>query len=161
DTAGLAHLKDSSRLRVVDLQVKARDRPTDLSWLRGKARLEMLHLGSIPVRDDDLIHLRPLTNLRTLVLGSPHITDAGLVHLSGLTRLECLILKRASIRGEGLAHLGRMGSLDALALHRARVETLDHLPALPVRDLVLTFTGIDDRGLAHLRPMPALERVYL
>jgi hypothetical protein len=161
DTAGLAHLKDLSGLRVLDLQVKARGRSTDLSWLRGKARLEMLHLGSIPVRDDDLIHLRPLTNLRTLVLRSPHITDAGLVHLSGLTRLQCLIFAHDSIRGEGLAHLGRMGSLETLAMLRSKVETLDHLPAIPVRDLCLPFAGIDDRGLARLRSMPALENVIL
>jgi hypothetical protein len=161
DTAGLVHLKDLSGLRVVELVVKPRGQSTDLSWLRGKTRLETLHLGAIPVRDDDLIHLRPLTNLRTLVFGSPHITDAGLVHLAGLTRLQCLIFAHDSIRGEGLVHLGRMGSLETLAILRSKLETLDYLPAVPVRDLVLPFTLIDDRGLARIRSLPALERVYL
>src|SRR5262249_19173127 len=153
DTAGLVHLKDLSRLRHLHLGVKARGQSTDLSWLRGKTQLEILHLGTIPVRDDDLIHLRPLTNLRTLVLQSPPITDAGLVPLSGLIHLQCLIFKYASIRGEGLAHLGRMGSLETLALLRSRIETLKDLPAIPIRNLCLPFTGIDDRGLARFRSM--------
>ncbi|HEV3167575.1 MAG TPA: hypothetical protein VGZ22_26460 [Isosphaeraceae bacterium] len=161
DAAGLVHLKDLAGLRVLDLQVKVRGESTDLSWLRGKTRLEMLHLGSILVRDDDLIHLSPLTNLRTLVIRSPHITDAGLVHLSGLIRLQCLIFKHASIRGEGLAHLSRMGSLETLAMLRSKVETLNDLPAIPIENLVLPFTLIDDRGLARFRSMPTLNLVYL
>jgi hypothetical protein len=94
-------------------------------------------------------------------LQSPRITDAGLVHLSGLIRLQCLIFKYASIRGEGLVHLGRMGSLETLALLRSRIETLNDLPAIPIRDLCLPFTGIDDRGLARFRSMPTLDEVFL
>ena len=134
---------------------------TDLSWLEGKTCLEMLHLGTIPVRDDDLIHLRPLAKLCTLVLRSPHITDAGLIHLSGLVHLQCLIFAHDSIHGEGLVHLGRMRSLDALAMLRSKIETLDHLPAIPIRSLCLPFSSIDDRGLNRLRSMPALNQVFL
>jgi hypothetical protein len=54
-----------------------------------------------------------------------------------------------------------MRSLETLAILRSKLETLDHLPALPLRDLVLPFTLIDDRGLARIRSMPMLERVYL
>jgi hypothetical protein len=161
DTAGLVHLKDLPALRDLRLEVKTRGQSTDLSWLRGKTQLEMLNLGTIPVRDDDLIYLRPLTNLRTLVFRSPHITDAGLVHLSGLIRLQCLIFSDASIRGEGLVHLGRMESLETLAMLRSRIETLDDLPALPIENLVLPFTLIDDRGLARIRSMPTLDQVFL
>jgi Leucine-rich repeat (LRR) protein len=161
DTAGLVHLKDLSGLRDLHLGVQARGQSTDLSWLRGKTQLEMLHLGTIAVRDNDLIHLRPLTNLRTLVLRSPHITDAGLVHLSGLTRLQCLIFAHDSIRGEGLAHLDRMRSLETLAMLRSKIETLKYLPALPIKDLCLPFSLIDDRGLARIRSMPALDQVFL
>jgi hypothetical protein len=96
-----------------------------------------------------------------LVFRSPHITDAGLVHLSGLIRLECLIFKYASIRGEGLVHLGRMGSLETLAMLRSKIETLNYLPAIPIRHLCLPFTLIDDRGLARFRPMPTLNLVFL
>jgi hypothetical protein len=161
DTAGLVHLKDLSRLRELTLIVKARGQSTDLSWLRGMTQLEILHLGTIPVRDDDLIHLRPLTNLRALVFRSPHITDAGLVHLSGLIHLQSLIFAHDSIRGEGLAHLGRMGSLETLAMLRSKIETLDHLPAIPIRNLCLPFTLIDDRGLARFKAMPTLDLVTL
>jgi hypothetical protein len=161
DTAGLVHLKDLSRLRDLHLQVKARGHATDLSWLRGMAQLEALHLGAIPVRDDDLIHLRPLTNLCAFIVRSPHITDAGLVHLSGLSRLQCLILNQAAIRGEGLVHLGRMGSLETLALLRSKIETLDYLPAIPIRNLCLPFSSLDDRGLAHIPSMPSLNLVFL
>ena len=66
-----------------------------------------------------------------------------------------------SIRGAGLAHLGRMRSLEALALLRSRVETLDHLPAIPIKTLCLPFAAIDDRGLARMRAMPVLDEVYL
>jgi len=161
DTAGLVHLRGLSGLRDLRLEVKARGQSTDLSWLRGKTQLEILDLGTIPVRDDDLIHLRPLTNLCTLVFRSPHITDAGLVHLSGLIRLQCLIFNYASIRGEGLVHLGRLGSLETLAMLRSRIETLNDLPAIPLGYLCLPFTLIDDRGLAHFRSMPNLKEVFL
>jgi hypothetical protein len=161
ETAGLAHLKGLTRLRDVDLQVKPLGQSTDLSWLRGMSRLEMLHLGRIAVRDDDLVHLRALTNLRTLVLRSPNISDAGLVHLSGLTRLECLIFAHDSIRGEGLAHLSRMKALETLAMLRSKVKTLDYLPALPIKNLCLPFSLIDDRGLAHVKAMPVLDEVLL
>src|SRR5262249_31740275 len=69
--------------------------------------------------------------------------------------------KYASIRGEGLAHLGRMGSLETLALLRSRIETLKDLPAIPIRNLCLPFTGIDDRGLARFRSMSTLDEVFL
>jgi Leucine Rich Repeat (LRR) protein len=149
-----------SRLRIL-LLWKARGGSGDLSWLRGKTRLEMLQLGFIPVRDDDLIHLKPLTDLTSLDFHSPYITDAGLVHLAGLTHLQYLGFRYASIRGEGLVHLGRMKSLQALAILRSRIETLDDLPALPIEYLILPFTAIDDRGLARCRTLPTLKKVIL
>jgi hypothetical protein len=161
DTTSLDQLKELTELRDLRLQVRAKGPPVDLSGLQDMRRLELLHLGSIPVRDDDLIHLRPLTNLRALVFRSPYITDAGLFHLSGLTRLECLILNHASVRGQGLAHLRTLVSLETLAMLRSKVESLNDLPAIPIKNLCLPFSRIDDRGLARVRPMPALDLVYL
>jgi len=72
-----------------------------------------------------------------------------------------VIFKYASIRGEGLVHLGRMGSLETLAILRSKIESLNDLPAIPLKNLCVPFTAIDDRGLARLRSMPALNEVFL
>jgi hypothetical protein len=46
-------------------------------------------------------------------------------------------------------------------LLRSKVETLNYLPAIPIRDLCLPFTVVDDRGLARFGSTPTLDEEFL
>jgi hypothetical protein len=118
-----------------------------------------------PVKDEDLAALEGIPDLRRLELVGTQVTDAGLVHLKGLKKLEALDLGEARLTDEGLAHLKDLKALKSLtrsgsAVRKNAIEGpgLAHLKEMPqLERLYLNYTGLTDKGLAALKPMKSLK----
>jgi len=110
--AGLAHLRNLSALKALDLRTTpgaigdSDNVLTDdgLAHLEKLTALETLHLPR-GIGDAGLTHLRGLTNLKRLSLWHTSVTDEGLLHVAALTQLELLELPRATVTDEGVESL--------------------------------------------------------
>src|SRR5262249_30984763 len=87
--AGLAHLKDLTSLRHLDLS-GTQVGETGLIHLQTLTKLEFLALEGTHVGNTGLVHLKGLTNLHGLALSKTRVSDVGLVHLAELTNLTHL-----------------------------------------------------------------------
>ena len=93
-----------------------------------------------------------------------HVTDAGLVNLKGLTMLQTLILGETKVTDAGLMHLKRMNlkMLDIPTEAKTDIGLKHYLAAKqPPTQLFLFGWQITDAGLAHIKGMTSLRKLYL
>jgi hypothetical protein len=102
--AGLAHLNELTRLRVLDL-TDTQVTDAGLAHLTGLKGLQRLHLTGTKVTDAGLAHLTNLKRLTHLYLCDTGVTDAGLAHLKRLTGLQRLDLIGTKVTEAGVADL--------------------------------------------------------
>ncbi len=184
--AGLAALRDLSRLRYLDINhgegvtdagfrhlagLTALQRlglpgtqVRSLEPLAGASELMTLTLNSAPLTDASLAPLARLTRLRGLAIADADLTDAGLVHLEPLTGLISLTLSGTRITDASLTQIGRRDSLQVLDLSRTAVTDagLAELSGqIALRNLTLIDTAVGDAGLAHLAGLQALSVLNL
>jgi Leucine-rich repeat (LRR) protein len=176
---GLAHLEKLTRLRYLYLNTK---QITD-EVLGGLARADKLHaltgasaakgerpakdaeivslsLSQTPITDAGLEHLKGLTNLEKLYLYNSRMTGKGLAHLEKLTRLRYLYLNTNQITDEALGGLAKANKLHALT-GASGAKGMRPTTAADIISLSLSGTGVTDAGLAHLKSLTRLQRVYL
>jgi internalin A len=129
DDAGLARLKELTKLRNLDLDgTKVTD--AGLVHIKGLP-LEGLYLNDTQISDAGLAPLSDLRYLRGLDLANTLVTDEGLVHLKHCRWLFTLDLRGTKVSDSGLAHLAVPASSS-------------------LQELNLAHTQITDAGLAHL-----------
>ena len=118
--AGLVHLKDLRRLRMLVLDSTS---VTDagLANLEGLTTLDWLSLNNTRVTDAGLAHLKGLIHLEELQLAYTPVTDAGLVYLEGLSMLHGLDLHRTRVTDAGLVHLKGLAKLQSVNLGETKV----------------------------------------
>ena len=122
-----------------------------------------VRLGRSQVTDAGLVHLKGMTNLEELWLPT-QVTAAGLVHLRGLTSLQTLILGETKVTDAGLVHLKRMNlkMLDIPTEAKTDIGLKHYLAAKqPPTQLFLFGWQITDAGLAHIKGMTSLRKLYL
>jgi internalin A len=187
--AGLAHLRDLTRLNCLGLcwnkgitdgglvHLRGLENLEDLSLLytgiegRGLAqlarlsRLDVLQITSVAPTDKNMAALSRMKSLKTLSLSGERLSDAGLAPLAGLANLESLQFGGAQCRGittAGMAHLAALKRLAFLDLDRTRVDSLQHFKGLSsLKYLSLQQTPIGDAGLAFARNLDRLETLNL
>jgi hypothetical protein len=159
--AGLAQLRGLDRLEFLSIEADG-VKGSGLAFLSGLRRLEGLYLRFVTPSDDDLAHLAGLTSLRYLVLSGERITDRGLAHLRGLTGLKMLVLNfGSSITVDGLSNLAGL-QIETLVLMGSRIKSLEPLMALDcLKNLDVTFSPIDNAGLAPVAKFRKLEKLWL
>ncbi len=135
----------------------------NFKYLKNMTLLERFNLPpDSSVTDADLAYLSRLTALPQLQLHDPRITDVGLAFLKDMTRLKWLSLEGTQVTGAGLQSLRAMTALRTLDVGRTRVDnlsTIGHLTLLT--NLYLSKTPIDDKGLAPIAGMLALNELRL
>lgn len=180
--AGLAHLKDLSRLsafctahtkltaasfrhlpKLTHLDVPA---ATDAT-MKGLGRLTgltTLLLWGDELSDDSLEELKPLENLRYLSLSARGASDAGVAALGHLRRLEWLSVGGERLTDDGLKPLAGLTHLRTLSVCSLKVgdagmkslAKLDRLESLSVFGCKVT-----DAGVAELAGLTRLRRLSL
>jgi beta-lactamase regulating signal transducer with metallopeptidase domain/Leucine-rich repeat (LRR) protein len=135
-----------------------------LRHLTGLKKLKCLLLPA-EIRSEDLVHITELPSLKYLYFRGPMITDYKMALIGKMTSLEELYLLDSEV-GLGLKHLGGLKSLRRLSLQGNKSRQLDQgmacladLTKLEELDLELTYIG--DAGLAHLKGLNKLKRLYL
>jgi len=79
--AGLEHLKELTKLKVINLNGNPQLSDECLEYLKGLANLERLYIGGTEVSDTGLEHLKGLTNLTYVLLKGTNVTPAGVADL--------------------------------------------------------------------------------
>jgi hypothetical protein len=112
----------------------------------------------LPGNDETLAALPGLDNIERLDVRSAAVTDRGLRHIGALSKLRRLTLERTNVTGTGLAHLQGLPllqlSLAGSPVDDAGLVELPELPALEMLDL--SGTLVAGPGLTHLRRLRAL-----
>ncbi len=120
--AGIAHLKDLKRLRVIHLD---HSRVTDraLGALAQLPALEEMALQSNQFTDRGLDLLRGNRSLKKLCvgLGQGKITDAGMEPVATLANLELLDIQGSEVTDAGLERLEAMPNLKEIWASRTRI----------------------------------------
>lgn len=154
---------------------KASDRPRPPQWLRQAVGEEYFRqvqsvtynvnggIGGLQVTDDELAVFDALPDLTTLELSNnPGITDAGLKHLAAMAELRTLYLYNTSVAGPGIKLLPRRLEYLELSYTPLEDEGLAHLRGMRrLKYLRLNNTAISDHGLADLSEMLSLEELRL
>ena len=138
------------RLKVLNL-VGCNIDPPDLARLSTLSGLEELHLpgpmwnpraGANKNQSKDLKYIAPLTTLEKLTFSYSFLAyirfyDEGFEQIAGLKNLKNIRVRRTKVEGHTLAPFHNLESLD------------------------LTFTPFDDKGLANLKGMSRLKRLWV
>jgi len=121
------------------------------------------------VTDSGIQHLAQLKQLTTLDLRiNPNVTASGLSHISQLTQLRTLNLsENPQITDSELACLSTLTNLNSLNISYCCVRReckfsstgLEYLKALPIEDLNLRQSGIDDSHLSVISTMAKLKKL--
>ena len=123
-----------------------------LAKLKGSVDLQLLDLkGSEKIGDDGLAKIAHLAGLRTLSLNGTAVTDAGMANVGRLTGLEVLDLDKTAVGDAGLAKFKSLVVLNELGLNGTKVTDvgLEYLKALPalhklsVYGTAVTLGGVD------------------
>jgi len=172
--AGMAQLRNLTRLEVLWIQDCLAVTDAGLDHLRGLTRLRDLELIQTGIDGPGLKNLAGLTRLEDLSINRA-LEDDSLAHLAGLTSLTSLSLSGVSLTDDGLAHLRNLTNLRSLKLGNpldlAPPELMgltalepppppglpDLKPPGPVREP----SRITDAGVAHLGGMLRLEELSL
>jgi hypothetical protein len=160
------------------VELVGRITPQDLESLRKLRNLNVLDLGSVPLRDDDLavlgqlVELKDLSLDRALDVNTPRqtrqlmgrLTGRALVHLRGLKNLSFLMLGSNAITDDGLINLKDLQSLKRLGLSWNPITDagLKHLANLQsLESLDLEGTKVTDAGLQALVGLKSLKSLRL
>ena len=186
--SGLAHLKDLSKLTMLNLD-SSNVSDAGLEHFRNLKALTVLNMYGANVSDEGVVHLQDLQELRRLGLGGgtkvtdaglvrlktlrkltnlfldgTRVTDAGLHHLKDLKHLTELDLGATAVTDAGLVHLKDIKKLNSLSLHHtqatdATLKLLKSVPAMTI--LNLDGTKVTDRGLENLHALKSLQILYI
>ncbi|MBI3467901.1 MAG: hypothetical protein HY000_33255, partial [Planctomycetes bacterium] len=117
-----------------------------------EGQLQEVSLASTSVTDELLRNLQGLKHLRKLELHTTEVGDPGVEHLAGLTGLTELDLSGTAISDAGLAHLAELTGLRKLGLTHTQIAGpgLKHLAAIPLEELRLSSSPVNDEGLAQI-----------
>ena len=151
--AGLAHLKEWTAVRVLDLS-GTNISDAGLENLRGLAEVETVFLAFTKIKGDGLAHLAALPRLANLDLSKTAIADQALAHLRGLQTLQTLSLNDVPITDEGVRHLASLSRLRRLDLAGTQVtdDGLVHLQGLAeLRFLSLNYAPVTAAGRMALQ----------
>jgi tetratricopeptide (TPR) repeat protein len=116
--AGLAHIKDLTNLRELDLE-EALITDAGMANLVDLKELEHLDLAFTRVGDRGMAHLQKLQKLRKFELAGTGITDAALEHLKGLENLRKLDVRFTKVTEAGVDRLWRARP-DLVVRHTSR-----------------------------------------
>lgn len=147
-----------------------------LAAIGNMPRLDVLHLGGLPLRGRGLACLAGAKELKSLDvdfwngdwkgsrLETPVAEDA-LRAIATLTQLEWLRLNHLKVRNEGLACLGGLTKLKTLSLSSLKTHdrpAFSHLPSLPrLETLEIHLWHIQEDDLRRLAAMPRLKSLSL
>ena len=147
---GLAYLKSIPSLRKLDL---------------GKRHFD---LENPPITDAGMVHLAQIKSLEFLVLPPVGITDKGLGTISNLKNLKYLKVCSCSsspLTDKALQHVSKLRALEFLSIAGTGFTDagMDEIAKLTnLRELNLPFDNtITNKGLAKLKTLKSLERLYL
>ncbi|MGA2033283.1 MAG: protein kinase [Thermoguttaceae bacterium] len=124
---------------------------------------EAVFLDKPDVNDEGVRCLAGLRSLRVLTLQGTAITDSGLLALGPLPSLEHLNIIGTQITDEGIRCLAGMKKLQSIEAQETRItgRTLSTLANVPLGDLSLGHTKLDDAGLASAAALPSLHHLYI
>jgi internalin A len=161
---GLVHLRGLENLEALYLIETGVEGP-GLAQLARLSRLNDLQIATVAPTDKNMAALSRMKSLKALVLSGERLSDAGLAPLAGLANLESLQFGGAQCRGittAGMVHLAALKRLGFLTLDRTRVDSLQHFKGLSsLKYLSLQQTPIGDAGLAFARNLDRLDTLNL
>ncbi|MFN3192086.1 MAG: hypothetical protein ACE361_16360 [Aureliella sp.] len=157
----LRALASADQLQSLDLQ---RSKITDagLVHLKDLGRLRVLRLGGYgtEIRDEGFSYIAKLTNLEELIINRTSITDASLDHVARLKKLRVLSMREVRV-DEGLSVLPSLTKLERLDLDYTNLsdETVDQWEALPdLRSFSAAQTMLSKRGVARIQSLAPNSR---
>lgn len=127
----------------------------------GLTRVDLEDTGA---DDRTLAAVGRLPSLEILDLDRTRISDRGLAELARARTLIFLDLNETAIGDAGLAHLAGLREMVGLELAKTRITAagMRHLARLPLTELRLEGSTVDDAGLRALRPLAGtLSSLYL
>src|SRR5579859_2106455 len=141
----------------------------------GDFYVQGINLVGTLVEPKEMIELQDLTHLRELFLpgpmwdphaGSKLDANDELAYLSRLTHLEKLhvslhFLSNINIQDKGVAHLAPLTALQELRLAQTKITGTTLAPFVHLRFLDASETPFTDDGIASLKGMTALSKLYL
>jgi hypothetical protein len=165
-------LKSVAAAESVGIRIHAA-RTAILDVVRDLPRIEMLHLASPAICDDDLVILKSVRVLRDVSIAGEKITDKGLGIISAILSLECVSFSLdCAITDVGLEQLANAPKLTEVHLwsrdsepgtvRQFRDDTLTHLTKLPhLRKLLVASQKVTNRGVLTISKLASLESLLL
>lgn len=161
--AGLAHLKECTKLRTLSLQdYKATE--TGLANFQNCKDLRSLSLFRTPVTDAGIANFKNCDDLEYLDLRATQVSDAGLAHFKNCRELKVLYLGRTQVTDAGLVNFTNCKELRELALEETGVTDNGLVNFRGCDELVslsLHTTQVTDSGVAYFKNCKNLEWVDL
>lgn len=112
-----------------------------LKCLKVFPELRELDLKDLEDADNRLVHLKGLKQIKEINLDRSSLTDAGMKHLAGLLQLETLTFGSTEVGDGGLKQITGLKNLQWLEFGGNK--------------------KITDQGLAAIRDLTQLQRLYL
>jgi len=137
-----------------------------LAYLKETTQLELLDLSDCnQISDVGLSHISGLTRLRNLSLWGPRITDEGMKHLSGMTNMVAISFQDCGVTDQSFTALSGMTKLKEFDIFRTRVGN-DALAAISnakdMSKMKLRDCGITTKGIVeHIGKFPNITALDL
>jgi len=160
--AGLAYLKDTVQLELLDLSDCNQISDEGLSHLKGK--LKEFDIFRTRVGNDALAAISGAKEMSKMKLRDCAITTKGIVeHIGKFPNLTALDLSETTIKDAALAEIGKLEKLEDLNLWHTRVtdEGLRSLTSSKLKRLNLDDTNIGDGAIEHLSKIEGLEFLHI
>jgi len=156
--AAISRMAKLSRLSIPHTDLRG----VNLDRLAYLPNLATLDVGYCQLSTAEIEALAKLAHLKDLRLDGG-ITDSDIKLLTKLRQLESITLRNLPITDAGLGSLKALSSLKRIILFRAEITSagLVGLINLPLEELWLTRTNIDDRAIPYITKFRALRSVNL
>jgi internalin A len=159
---GIAHIKNSTSIRILHLGSQNQLTNTTLVCLSQMPQLERLNLHwNENITNEGIFHLTKLKSLTMLDIKHSKVTDEGLVHLAKIKTLENLTLPDACVTDAGIEHIAQLQNLRYLWVSSPLTDkSLHYIGALEnLEELHIGGTGFSDEGMKDIAKLKKLRRL--
>lgn len=163
--AGLAYLKDTVQLELLDLSDCNQISDQGLSHIKGLSKLRNLSLWGPRITDDGMKYLSGMTNMVAISFQDCGVTDQSFGALSGMTKLKEFDIFRTRVGNDALGAIAGAKEMSKMKLRDCAITTkgiVEHIMKFPnLTALDLSETTIKDAALVEIGKLDKLEDLNL